>query len=181
MLEPPCPHVAQSLKEVYPVMTVTARRCRLSRRLGLILGLAGLLVGAFGGAAFAKWKGHGSGSSSAATGALAPVSVVALMGGPTSSLLPGGTSDVVLQVSNSNPYPVVLTAIAMTSGGSISASNGACATSGVSLTFPSSPSISVPAGSSRVDLPGAASMSLASQNACQGNTFTVPVTVTFQK
>jgi hypothetical protein len=154
---------------------------RLSRRLCTIIAFVGLVIGGTGGVAFAKWNSHGSGSGSGTTGTLAAVSVVALTGGPTASLLPGGSSDVVLRVRNTNSFGVLLTSISISSGGTITASNGACTFSGVTITFPSSPSISVPAGSSTVDLAGAASMSLASQNACQGNTFTFPVTVTFQK
>jgi hypothetical protein len=185
MLVPLCSCLTKSLKEVRPAMTVPVpvptARFRLSRRLCSIAGLAFLVVGAFGGTAFARWNSHGGGSNSAATGSLAPVTVVALTGTPTTSLLPGGSSDVVLKVSNTNAYSVILTSIAITPGQSVTASNGSCTTSGVTITFPSSPSISVPAGSSQVDVPGAASMSLASQNACQGNTFTFPVTVTFAK
>jgi hypothetical protein len=148
------------------------------------MGLVVVVFGISGGAAYGHWRTSGSGSGAgASTGSMAAVSVVAFIGGdqPTTALLPGGTSDVVLRVNNTNSYAVNLTSIAITAGQSITASNGACTTSGVSIAFPSSPSIAVPAGSSLVDVAGAASMSLASQNACQGNTFTFPVTVTFQK
>jgi hypothetical protein len=156
-------------------------RTGLSGGMCAVVGLVGLMIGGAGGAAFATWHSPGSGTGTGATGTLGPVTVIALVGGPSSSLLPGATSDVVLEVSNANTYPVTLTSIAMTAGGTVSASNGLCTTSGVGIAFPSHPSISVPVGSSKVDLAGAASMSLASQNACQGNTFTFPVTVTFQK
>ncbi len=172
-------HPSREIPQEVPAMPMT--RTGLSRRLVTMVGLVGLAIGGAGGAAFASWHSPGSGTGTGGTGSLGAVTVIALVGGPASSLLPGGSSDVVLEVSNSNSYPVTLTSIVMTSGGSVSASSGSCTTSGVSITFPSTPSISVPAGSSKVDLAGAASMSLASQNACQGNTFTLPVTVTFQK
>jgi hypothetical protein len=114
---------------------------------------------------------------------MAAISVTAFTGGdsPSSSLLPGGSSDVVLRINNANSYLVTLTAISL--NGSISAAGGigTCSTPGVSTNFPSSPSIAVPAGSTLLHLSGAAAMSAGSSSGCQGATFTIPVNVSFQK
>jgi hypothetical protein len=154
-----------------------AKRCWT----GLVLACLG--VGAFSGAAAAYWNTHGNGSASALTGTMAPVSVIAFTGGdtPSSSLLPGGSSDVVLRVSNPNSYAVTLTAISV--DGSISATGGigTCSTPGISTNFPSSPSIAVPAGSNLIHLSGAATMSAGASNGCQGATFGLPVSVSFQR
>jgi hypothetical protein len=134
-------------------------------------------------AAFAYWRAFGSGSASAVTGTLGTPTIQALTGGdtPSTALLPGGTSDVVLRVNNPNSYTLTITGI--TQNGSITASGGigACTTTGVSTTFPSSPSIAVTSGSHFIDLAAAAAMSTASSSGCQGATFQIPVSVTFSK
>jgi hypothetical protein len=58
------------------------------------------------------------------------------------------------------------------------ASHSGCTTTGVTFTPPSNPNITLPAGSSLVHLSGAASMSTGSLSACQGATFSVPVSIT---
>jgi hypothetical protein len=156
---------------------LTARRGRL------VLALACFGLFASAGTASAYWSATGSGSSAASTGTLSGVSVVAFIAGdaPGTSLLPGGTSDVMLRVTNANGYPVTLTAIS--TNGSITAvgGTGTCTTTGVSTNFPSNPSIVVLAGSHLIDMVGAASMSLTSMNGCQGAAFHIPVSATFQK
>jgi len=58
------------------------------------------------------------------------------------------------------------------------AGHAGCTTTGVSFTDQTGLSISVPAsGQTQTTLSGAATMSNASLNACQGATFTIPVTI----
>jgi hypothetical protein len=135
------------------------------------------------GAAFAYWELIGSGSASAASGSLGSLAVTAFSGGdaPSSSLLPGGSSDVVLRLNNTNAFAVTVTGISL--NGTISATGGlgTCTTPGVTVTFPSTPSIVVTTGSHLIDLSGAASLSLTAPNGCQGATFEIPVLITYQK
>jgi hypothetical protein len=156
---------------------------RYRRRIFSVLGIVLFVLGTTGGAAYAYWKTSGTGSASASTGSMAAVTVVAFTGGdaPTTALLPGGSSDVVLRVNNPNAYAVTLKAVSL--NGSITAVGGigTCTTTGVSTTFPSSPSIAVATGSHLIDLTGAASMSLTSQNGCQGAVFHIPISANFQK
>lgn len=163
-----------------PLQTSSWRR---AKRRWIALALVCLALGAWSGGAAAYWTNHGSGAASAATGTMSTVSVTAFAGGdaPSSSLLPGGSSDVVLRISNTNSYAVTLTAISL--NGSVSATGGigACSTPGVTTNFPSSLSIAVPAGSTLIHLSGAATMSSGSSTGCQGATFGIPVDVTFQK
>jgi P pilus assembly chaperone PapD len=114
---------------------------------------------------------------------MATPSVVALVGGdaPNSALMPGGSSDVVLRIFNPNPYALSLTSISVNGSIAVSAASGTCTLPGVTTNFPSHPAITVPAGSSLVHLSGAALMSLGSQSGCQGATFTIPVSASFQK
>jgi len=139
---------------------------------------------ASGGTAYAYFTGAlRSANGSAATGTMQTVTVSAIVGGdaPSSKLYPGGPStDVILRVNNPNSYSVKLYSIA--GNGTITAdgSHSGCTTTGVTFSPPASPNLTVPAGSSLLHLNSAASMSTASLNACQGATFTIPVTATFR-
>lgn len=150
--------------------------------------VAGLAVSAValltigGGSAYAYFTGGpGSGSGSGSSGTLQTVTIQALAGGdaPTSTLVPSGSADVILRVNNPNARPV--TAYSVVGNGSITADSGhpACTTTGVTFTAPTAPmNLSIPTGQSLVHLPNAAAMSTASQSACQGATFHIPVTLT---
>jgi hypothetical protein len=136
------------------------------------------------GAAFAYFTATGSGSGAATATTMQTVTVAALVGGdgPSSSLVPGGpAADVILRVNNPNVFSVSVYSV--TANGAITADAGhaACATTGVTFTPPVNPSITVPAGSSLVHLSGAAAMSTASLSACQGATFSIPVTLTVRR
>ncbi len=135
------------------------------------------------GAAFAYWTATGTGSASAASGGIATPSVAAFAGGdtPSSALLPGGSGDVILRIINPNPYALTLTSISVNGSIVVSGSIGTCTAPGITANFPSSPTIGVPAGSSLIHLPGVALMSIGSQSGCQGASFTIPVSVSFQK
>jgi hypothetical protein len=133
------------------------------------------------GSAIAYWTASGSGTASASAGTLQPVTVTALAGGdtPTSTLLPGGTGDVILRISNPNSSAVTLTSV--TGNGTVTADAGHanCTTTGVSFANQTGLSTTIAASSTTlVHLSGAASMSAASSNGCQGATFSIPVTIT---
>jgi len=154
----------------------------LSRRRIALLSTVALIACGVAGGAYAYFVDTGSGQASASTGSLQPVTVAALAGAtPASSLLPGGTGDVVLRVSNPNAYAVTLTSV--TGNGTITADAGhpSCTTTGVTFTGQTGMSTTIAASSTMlVPLPGAASMSAASSNGCQGATFSIPVSITVQ-
>jgi hypothetical protein len=140
-----------------------------------------VLVG--GGAAFAYFTAIGSGGGNTSTGTMQTVTISAITGGdsPTSKLYPGGpATDVILRVNNPNSYAVKLYSIS--GNGTITAdgSHSGCTTTGVTFSPPASPNVTVPAGASLIHVSAAASMSTASLNACQGATFSIPVTATFR-
>jgi hypothetical protein len=119
------------------------------------------------------------------TGSIQPVTVAALTGGdaPSSSLRPGASADVVLRIQNVNPFPVTLVSV---EGGpaSITAdlAHPGCTTTGVTFTDQTGLSVPIAAsGTTLVHLPGAAAMSTASSNGCQGATFSIPVTTTVRR
>src|SRR5437764_10666968 len=136
------------------------------------------------GLVYAAWTSSGSGSAYSKAGTAQTLSTVDVSASTSATLYPGVSGDVLVKIDNPNPYAVTVTAV--TGSGTIAADAGhsGCTTTGVTFTNQSSLSLSVPAKSGGVDgvlqttLTGAASMSNASLNACQGATFTIPVTLT---
>jgi hypothetical protein len=152
----------------------------------VVIGAAiALIVGLSAGAAYAHWSSSGgSGSGSAATGMLQPVTVAAFVGGdaPSSNLFPGGSADVILQVNNPNAYTVTL--VAVSGNGTITPDGGhaSCTTTGVTFTNQTGLNATIAAsGTTLVHLPTAATMASTSSNGCQGATFSIPVSITVQK
>ena len=140
------------------------------------------LFGLSAGAAYAYFTSSGSQSSSGSAGSLQSVTVAATTGTPGTPLLPGGSGDVTLKVTNTNNYAVTL--MSVTGAGSVTADAGhsGCTTTGVTFTPQTSLNMSIAAnGTTQVDLPNAASMSASSSTGCQGATFSIPVTITVQK
>jgi hypothetical protein len=154
-------------------------------KVAALTGVLSLAIGA--GTAYAYWASDGSGGGSAGAGDMETVTVEALVQGdtPASTLIPGGTADVVLRVKNPNPYSVQVYSV--TNNGAASADNAhpSCTTTGVTFAGapgPLTPAVSIAANSSTlVTLPGAASMDATSQSACQGATFHLPVTLAVRK
>lgn len=146
----------------------------------LIMSAVGLIVGLGAGAVYAYFTSTGKGTGSASTGTMQPVRVAATTATPTTALVPGGTGDVTLKVTNTNSYLVTLVSVTGT-GGTITAdgSHPGCTTTGVTFANQTGLSTTVPGSSTAtIDLPGAASMSAASSASCQGATFSIPVTIT---
>jgi len=149
--------------------------------------LAGLLVTAGAGTAYAFWSSSGTGTGSAAAGTMQPVSVDALVAGdnPQTALIPGGNADVVLRITNPNPYAVQVYSVTANGPAAADAQHPDCTTTGVSFTgtaAPLSPATYVAANSSAlITLPGAAAMDTTSLAACQGATFSLPVTAEVRK
>jgi len=140
-------------------------------------------VAATAGGALAYWHAGGSGSGSATAGTPQAVTVNAVAGGdaPNSALQPGGSADVILRLSNPNAYAVTLVSVTGSTPITADPGHSGCTTTGVSFSNQSGLSISVPSGSSLVHLPAAASMDTTSLSACQGATFSIPVTLGVQK
>ena len=146
-------------------------------------GAVALCLLAGGGTAYASWATTGAGSGAAAAATLQAVTVDAFIAGDSNrtSLVPGGTADVILRTSNPNAFAVQLYSVAASGPVTADAAHAGCTTTGVSFTAPAAPlapAVTIPAHSSLlVSLPGAASMSTQSPSACQGATFKIPVTV----
>lgn len=157
---------------------------RLQPREGVIVTLGVLIavvLAMAGGAAYAYFTAHGSGTGAASAGTLQGVTVAAATGTPTGALVPGGTStDVILGVANPNSQPVTL--VSVSANGAVTADTGhpGCTTTGVSFVNQTGLNITIPANQTdyQIDLAAAASMSTASVSACQGATFSIPLAIT---
>ena len=102
---------------------------------------------------------------------------------PTSALYPGATGDVLIRISNPNPYPVDVVSVSESGEITADAGHSACTTTGVSFADRTGLSIRVPAkrdgvdGTTQATLPRAVAMSNRSQSSCQGAVFSIPLTV----
>jgi hypothetical protein len=137
--------------------------------------VAGLMAS---GVAWAAWTADGTGNGYAkASTAQALTTSDASASTFATQLYPGGSGDVKVTINNPNPYAVNVTSI--TGSGTITADAGhsGCTTTGVSFTNQTGTWSVAASGSTTVTLSGAASMSNASLNACQGAVFTIPVSL----
>jgi hypothetical protein len=131
---------------------------------------------------YAAWTSSGNGSGFAKASTAQGLTSVTVAAG-SAGLYPGATADLTLRLSNPNPYPVTITNV--TGNGTITAdsSHATCGQdgshpTGVTYTDQTGLNISVPAnGTADVSVPSSVHMSNASDNSCQGATFTVPVSL----
>jgi hypothetical protein len=148
----------------------------------LIFAAVTVIVLVFVSLGYAAWtsSGNGSGVAKASTAQALTTGTATASAG----LYPGATAALTVNVSNPNPYPVTVTDV--TGNGTITAdaSHSTCGQdgthpTGVTYIDQHTLSISVPAsGSTQVSLSNSVHMSNASDNSCQGATFTIPVSLT---
>ncbi|WP_416417653.1 hypothetical protein [Paenarthrobacter aromaticivorans] len=160
------------------------RNGRIARTAAATVALC-ILGGA--GTAYAYWATTGIGSGAATNGTMQTVTVDALIAGdtPQTTLVPGGTADVIVRATNPNGHAVTIYGIAANGAVNADAAHPGCTTTGVTFTpppAPLTPTVTIQANTSiLLTLPDAASMSAASLSACQGAQFNVPVTLEVRK
>ncbi len=146
------------------------------RVIGVGIGFVALVAASL---VYAAWTTSGSGSGYAKAQSSQALTTVDVSASTTASLYPGASGDVQLRISNPNPYPVRVTSV--TGNGAITADSGhaSCVTTGVTFTNQTGLTLDVAAGGT-LDrtFNGSAQMTNASDNGCQGATFTVPVSLT---
>jgi len=159
------------------------------RRRRFIFGAISLLVLGVVGFVYAAWTadGTGSGYAKAQNGNAVTTNVIPTADVPA-TLYPGADGNLKLQVANSNPYPVKVTAVAG-NGTITSNAGGACdASTGVTVNAATLASavtnanpILVPANDfTTTTLTNVVHMSNSSDTTCQGARFEVPVALTAQ-
>ena len=151
-------------------------RALLSLSVPLVLAFVGLAMnGTLG-----SWAVSGSGNGASKALAAQALTLADASASTSAQLYPGGSGDVILKVSNPNPFAVTITDVV--SAGTITSDKGAAcnAATGVALIAQHalSKALTANAVNTVITLTGAATMSNASDNSCQGAVFTVPVTVT---
>lgn len=134
------------------------------------------------GGAIAAWSTSGARNAAAKATTASALTLADASASTTGDLYPGGSGALKLKLSNPNNFPVRITAVTLTSGGSITSSSPACNTAGHGVTFTNQSGLTVDlaanASNEVVTLAGSVQMSTLSANACQGVTFTIPVDVT---
>ena len=153
----------------------------MMRRSRLLAALAAVVVlGLAGGGAFAYFTSSGNGHGSGTDGTATTVTVQAVASGsPSSTLVPGGTADLIVQLQNPNTVAVKITGVAQNGSATpVGGSNCTTSNDGVSVPGQTGLSISVAPGTQVVHVAGAASMALSSASGCQGASFDIPVTLT---
>ena len=150
------------------------------RRPLFVAGMCAISILVLSSGAHAYFRSSGSGAGTGTTGTLQPVSLVALVTSdtPTSTLVPGGSADLILKVNNPTSRNATLVGIAPKAGGTVTPSLPGCTTSGVSLATIGSLAITLTPGSNTVHVNNGANMSTASVSGCQGATFAIDVTIT---
>ena len=149
----------------------------------LAVGVIAAVMAAVG-LVYAAWTTNGTGNAYAKAGTAAAIGTIDVSASTTATLYPGVSGDVLIKLDNPNPYAVTVTAIS--GNGTITPDSGhsGCTTTGVTFTNQTGLNLVIPAkvgstnGTLQTTLTGAASMSNASLNACQGAVFTIPVTLT---
>ena len=151
------------------------RKRRWSKRLAALIVVSVLALGA--GIAYAVWTVGGGGSGTASATSAAPLTTIVAT--PTALLYPGiANSNLFLTVNNSNPFPVSVTSVNANGAAVPDAAHAAgCVTTGVSFATQATTQ-TIPANGSLSFTVAGVSMSNASDNGCQGATFTIPVTFT---
>jgi hypothetical protein len=147
-----------------------------------LLAIALLLALVVAGIAISAWSTSTSGNAySKATTASALVLSDA-SASTSGDLYPGGTGDLKLKVANPNSFPVRITAVSLTSGGTITSNVAGCNSGGTGVTLTNQSGLTLDlaanAAASVLTVSGAVHMSSSSDTTCQGAIFTIPVDVT---
>jgi hypothetical protein len=132
--------------------------------------------------AISAWTTGGSGTGYAKAGTASPITLGDASATTTADLYPGATGTVKIKVTNPNGFAVRVTAVSLTSGGTVTSNVGACDSGGSGVTFANQTGLTLDiaanTGPTTFSLPGAVSMGAASANACQGAVFSIPVDLT---
>jgi hypothetical protein len=149
------------------------RKAAVVAALVLALGVAGV--------AGAAWLASGTGSGNAKATTAQGLTTLDASADTTAQLFPGGTGDLVVKIKNPNPYPVQVQTITQNGVPTADGGHSGCTTTGVSLTTVTGATDNVPANSTvEFTHTGKVSMDNTSQDACQGATFTIPVSLAGQ-
>lgn len=132
---------------------------------------------AVAGVAMAGWTTTSDGQGSATIGSLQPVTASSAT--PTKALLPGGSADAAVTLTN--PNSVAMTVNSIVRNGAITTSSAACNATNPPITFVDQPSGAWAIGPNtniKVSLTDAVRLGATADTSCQGATVMIPVRVT---
>ena len=166
-------------------------RSRLTRAWFIVVVSSLVAVLGLDAASFAYFSATGTGTGQASVGTLT-VTLVATTGTPSTLLLPGGTGDLVFSVTAT--HSGTITAVTQDGPVTVDATHASAGCTSDTGTWPSltlgTSGVSVPTqtlsiavtapGPQEVHVPGGVAMAATSASACQGATFSIPVTITVQ-
>jgi hypothetical protein len=157
------------------MLTITIRR----RTILVIVALLALLLA---GIAISAWSTSTSGNAYSKATTATPLVLSDASASTTGDLYPGGSGDLKLKVANPNSFPVRITAVSLTSGGTITSNSVPCNSGGTGVTLTNQSGLTLDlaanAAAAVYTVAGAVHMSSASDTTCQGAVFTIPVDVT---
>jgi hypothetical protein len=146
----------------------------------LVAVVLGVITVTVAGIAIAAWSVSGSGTGYAKASTASAVTLGDATAESTATLYPGASGTAKLKVSNPNPFPVRITAVA--GNGTITTADATCnASHGVSFVNQTGLQLDLAANASDQMFTlasGSVTMSNASVDECQGDVFSIPVTVT---
>ncbi len=145
-------------------------------------GVAAIVLGIGAGAAWGYFGAQGSGSGATTIGHVTTVTVENATGTASPELQPGGTGDLKIKINNPNSFAVTIITIQQ-SGTDISVSGtSACTSTNAAITVPTQTGLSVyvTAGTSTITITNGVQMGTTSASACQGATFSIPITITVE-
>ncbi len=141
-----------------------------------VAALVAVAVVGISGVAYGLWSAAGSGSGQARALTAQSITVTAATG--AADLFPGTTQgDVFFTLTNPNPYPVTFTS--MTAGAVTSSDTVNCPSANVTVANATGLSITVAANatSTTQSISDVVSMAAAAPDGCQGQTFTIVMTL----
>jgi hypothetical protein len=140
---------------------------RKIQKISIVAGTVGVLMA--GGIAFAAWTSTGSGTGTVQAGTEQGLTVDA---SDVGTLYPTGTVDIVVSITNDNPYNVTLDSITWDS---VESDDANCDTSSVTSTDDATASDAIAAGDT-ITRTFVVSMDDDADNDCQGDLFTLAYT-----
>jgi hypothetical protein len=146
----------------------------------ILVALIAVIATAAVGIAVAAWSTSGSGTGYAKAASSSALTLSDATASTTADLYPGATGTVKIKVTNPNAFPVRITQVAQTSGGSITSDKGAACDASTGVSFSTRTGLALALAANSTDtftLTGAVSMSNASDDSCQGAVFSIPVDI----
>jgi len=158
------------------MLTLRIRRRTLLAVVGVVAAVAAA------GGAIASWSTSTSGNAYSKAGTASPLVLSDASASTSADLYPGADGTLKLKVANPNSFSVRITAVALTSGGTITSNVAACNSGGTGVTLTNQTGLTLDlatnAGATVFSIPGGVHMSNSSDTNCQGAVFTIPVDVT---